>query len=112
MREERSLHANVSGVGHHVLFAGFLLCIVFTYHPWLLFAFSFGRLWEACCIQVDLCSDQLFIPVSDSRLPRGIRPSVRHVVLHPGHYFRLCIRSDPSVDCTGSDPAVTSDTHW
>ena len=44
MREERSLHANVSGVGHHVLFADYFLCIVFTYLPWLLFAFSFGRL--------------------------------------------------------------------
>lgn len=31
MKEERSLHANVSGVGHHVPFANLVLCIAFAY---------------------------------------------------------------------------------
>jgi hypothetical protein len=72
---------------------------------------SFCRLWGACYIQVDPCSDQLFTLVSDSRLPWGIRPSVRNVVLYPGHYFCVSIRSDPSADCTGGDPAIAPDAH-
>jgi hypothetical protein len=46
MKEERSLHANVSGVGRHVL-TNLFLCIRFTYylifhriffdHPWRVF---------------------------------------------------------------------------
>lgn len=110
MREERSLHANVSGVGHHILFADFFLCIVFTY--FLIFYFHLPP--AACGGRVVFKWIPVLInrlSVSDSRLPRGIRPSVRHVVLHPGYYFRLSVRSDPSPDCTGSDPAIASDAH-
>jgi len=86
--------------------AVFFLCID------LLFASPVTPLVGRRCIEVDPCSDQPFITWFDSRLPRGLRPTVRDVVLHPRHYFCLSIRSDPSVGCSGGDPPVASDAHW
>jgi len=107
MKEERSLHANVSEVGRHVPFADPFCVLRFTYS--IVFYLHFGRLWGACCIQVDPCSDLPFL--FDSHLPGSVRPSVRHVVLHPGNHFCLRIRSDPSAGGTSGDPVVIPDAH-
>jgi len=89
-----------------------LFCIGFTYFPPTFYSRFPDSPAGRCCIEVDPYSDQPFIPLFDSRLPWRIRPSVRDVVLHPCHYFRLSICSDPSVGRTGGDPPVASDAHW
>ena len=61
MKGERSLHANVSGVGHHVPRANLFLCIAFYLYPHLLFVFFFGRMRGAGSIEVDPYSDQPYI---------------------------------------------------
>lgn len=85
----------------------------FMYQVYLLLHLLFAISLAACVGRAVLkwIPDQPFISFFDSRLPRGIRPCVRHVVLHSRHYFCLGICSNPSVGRTGGDPAVASDTN-
>lgn len=112
MKEERSLHANVSGVCCHPPFADLLFPLLLPIsHPSIPFFFSDWP-WGRDCIEVDPCSDRPFIPIFTSRLSWGVRPSVRDVVLHPRYHFRIGICSNSSVGRTGCDLVATSDAHW
>ena len=81
--------------------------------PYLLFASPLAACGGRVVFKwIPVLIDHLLNHISDSRLPWGIRPSVRHVVLHPGHYFRLGICPNPSTDCTSGGPAIVFDAHW
>lgn len=107
MNEERSLHANVSEVGHHVPFANLFYVLQFTY----LSVFYLHFPLAACGGRVVSKWIPVLICFFYSHLPGSVRPSVRHVVLHPGNDFCLRVRSDPSAGGTCGDPPIAPDAH-
>ena len=88
-----------------------LYCFYLSSHPQFAFALN-SRRGRVVLKWIPFLINYLYFFFSDSRLSRSIRPSIRDVVLHPRHCFRLGIRSNPSVDRTSGDPPAASDANW